>query len=156
MNLNATLFAQMVVFFILWWVVAKFVWPPLIKALDERAAKVAEGLAAAEKGKVDLDLATKRADQALAQAKSEGTQRIAEAEKRAQQSAEEIKQNAQTEAARIIAQAKSEAEQQVIRARDVLRNEVAVLAVKGAEQILRREVDPKAHAALLDQLKAEL
>ncbi len=156
MNLNATLFAQMVVFFILWWVVAKFVWPPLIKALDERAAKVAEGLAAAEKGKVDLDLATKRADQALAEAKNEGTQRIAEAEKRAQQSAEEIKQNAQTEAARIIAQAKSEAEQQVIRARDVLRNEVAVLAVKGAEQILRREVDPKAHAALLDQLKAEL
>ncbi|MCX7253380.1 MAG: hypothetical protein RLY27_2288 [Pseudomonadota bacterium] len=156
MNLNATLFAQMVVFFILWWVVAKFVWPPLIKALDERAAKVAEGLAAAEKGKVDLDLATKRADQALAEAKSEGTQRIAEAEKRAQQSAEEIKQNAQAEAARIIAQAKSEAEQQVIRARDVLRNEVAVLAVKGAEQILRREVDPKAHAALLDQLKAEL
>ncbi|MEY3777394.1 MAG: hypothetical protein RIR83_1441 [Pseudomonadota bacterium] len=156
MNLNATLFAQMVVFFILWWVVAKFVWPPLIKALDERAAKVADGLAAAEKGKVDLDLATKRADQALAEAKSEGTQRIAEAEKRAQQSAEEIKQNAQAEAARIIAQAKSEAEQQVIRARDVLRNEVAVLAVKGAEQILRREVDPKAHAALLDQLKAEL
>lgn len=156
MNLNATLFAQMVVFFILWWVVAKFVWPPLMKALDERAAKVAEGLAAAEKGKVDLDLATKRADQALAEAKNEGTQRIAEAEKRAQQSAEEIKQNAQTEAARIIAQAKSEAEQQVIRARDVLRNEVAVLAVKGAEQILRREVDPKAHAALLDQLKAEL
>ena len=156
MNLNATLFAQMVVFFILWWVVAKFVWPPLIKALDERAAKVAEGLAAAEKGKVDLDLATKRADQALAEAKSEGTQRIVEAEKRAQQSAEEIKQNAQAEAARIIAQAKSEAEQQVIRARDVLRNEVAVLAVKGAEQILRREVDPKAHAALLDQLKAEL
>ena len=156
MNLNATLFAQMVVFFILWWVVAKFVWPPLIKALDERAAKVADGLAAAEKGKVDLDLATKRADQALAEAKNEGTQRIAEAEKRAQQSAEEIKQNAQTEAARIIAQAKSEAEQQVIRARDVLRNEVAVLAVKGAEQILRHEVDPKAHAALLDQLKAEL
>ena len=156
MNLNATLFAQMVVFFLLWWVVAKFVWPPLIKALDERAAKVADGLAAAEKGKVDLDLATKRADQALAEAKNEGTQRIAEAEKRAQQSAEEIKQNAQTEAARIIAQAKSEAEQQVIRARDVLRNEVAVLAVKGAEQILRREVDPKAHAALLDQLKAEL
>jgi len=146
----------MVVFFILWWVVAKFVWPPLIKALDERAAKVADGLAAAEKGKVDLDLATKRADQALAEAKNEGTQRIAEAEKRAQQSAEEIKQNAQTEAARIIAQAKSEAEQQVIRARDVLRNEVAVLAVKGAEQILRREVDPKAHAALFDQLKAEL
>ena len=147
-----TTFKEQPVETILFWIV----WPPLIKALDERAAKVAEGLAAAEKGKVDLDLATKRADQALAEAKSEGTQRIAEAEKRAQQSAEEIKQNAQAEAARIIAQAKSEAEQQVIRARDVLRNEVAVLAVKGAEQILRREVDPKAHAALLDQLKAEL
>lgn len=156
MNLNATLFAQMVVFFILWWVVAKFVWPPLVKALDERAAKVADGLAAAEKGKADLDLATKRAEQALSEARNEGTQRIAEAEKRAQMSADEIKANAQAEAARIIAQAKAEADQQVSRARDGLRIEVAALAVKGAEQILRREVDAKAHASLLDQLKAEL
>ncbi|MEI7532330.1 MAG: F0F1 ATP synthase subunit B [Betaproteobacteria bacterium] len=156
MNLNATLFAQMVVFFILWWVVAKFVWPPLVKALDERATKVAEGLAAAEKAKTDLDVAGKKADQALAEARNEGAQRIAEAEKRAQMSADEIKHNAQSEAARIIAQAKSEAEQQIIRARDSLRNEVADLAVKGAEQILRREIDPKAHSALLEQLKAEL
>ena len=156
MNLNATLFAQMVVFFILWWVVAKFVWPPLVKALDERAAKVADGLAAAEKGKADLDSATKRAEQALSEARNEGTQRIAEAEKRAQMSADEIKANAQAEAARIIAQAKAEADQQVSRARDGLRIEVAALAVKGAEQILRREVDAKAHASLLDQLKAEL
>ncbi len=156
MNLNATLFAQMVVFFILWWVVAKFVWPPLVKALDERAAKVADGLAAAEKGRADLESATKRADQALSEARNEGTQRIAEAEKRAQMSADEIKANAQAEAARIIAQAKAEADQQVARARDGLRIEVAALAVKGAEQILRREVDAKAHASLLDQLKAEL
>lgn len=156
MNLNATLFAQMVVFFILWWVVAKFVWPPLVKALDERAAKVADGLAAAERGKADLESATKRAEQALSEARNEGTQRIAEAEKRAQMSAEEIKANAQAEAARILAQAKAEAEQQVSRARDVLRGEVASLAVKGAEQILRREVDAKAHSSLLDQLKAEL
>ena len=156
MNLNATLFAQMVVFFILWWVVATYVWPPLVKALDERAAKIAEGLAAAEKSKTDLEFALKRADQALADAKNEGAQRIAEAEKKAQMSAEEIKNNAQAEAARIIAQAKSEADQQIIRARDALRNEVAALAVKGAEQILRREVDQKAHQALLDQLKAEL
>jgi F-type H+-transporting ATPase subunit b len=155
-NLNATLFAQMVVFFILWWVVAKFVWPPLVKALDERAAKVADGLAAAEKGRADLESATKRADQALSEARNEGTQRIAEAEKRAQMSADEIKANAQAEAARIIAQAKAEADQQVARARDGLRIEVAALAVKGAEQILRREVDAKAHASLLDQLKAEL
>jgi F-type H+-transporting ATPase subunit b len=146
----------MVVFFILWWVVAKFVWPPLVKALDERAAKVADGLAAAEKGRADLESATKRADQALSEARNEGTQRIAEAEKRAQMSADEIKANAQAEAARIIAQAKAEADQQVARARDGLRIEVAALAVKGAEQILRREVDAKAHASLLDQLKAEL
>lgn len=156
MNLNATLFAQMVVFFILWWVVAKFVWPPLVKALDERAIKIADGLAAADKSKADLEIATKRADQALADAKNEGAQRIAEAEKKAQINAEEIKTNAQNEAARIIAQAKSEADQQIIRARDALRNEVAVLAVKGAEQILRREVDQNVHTALLEQLKAEL
>jgi len=93
-NLNATLFAQMVVFFILWWVVAKFVWPPLVKALDERATKVADGLAAAERGKADLESAKKRAEQALSEARNEGTQRIADAEKRAQQSAEEIKANA--------------------------------------------------------------
>ena len=146
----------MVVFFILWWVVAKFVWPPLVKALDERATKVAEGLAAAERGKADLEFAKNRAEQALSEARNEGTQRIADAEKRAQLSAEEIKANAHAEAARIIAQAKAEAEQQVTRARDVLRTEVAALAVKGAEQILRREVDAKAHGTLLDQLKAEL
>ena len=104
MNLNATLFAQMVVFFILWWVVAKFVWPPLVKALDERATKVADGLAAAERGKADLESAKKRAEQALSEARNEGAQRIADAEKRAQLSAEEIKANAQAEAARIIAQ----------------------------------------------------
>jgi len=86
-NLNATLFAQMVVFFILWWVVAKFVWPPLVKALDERATKVADGLAAAERGKADLESAKKRAEQALSEARNEGSQRIADAEKRAQSSA---------------------------------------------------------------------
>ena len=156
MNLNATLFAQMIVFFILWWVVARFVWPPLVKALDERATKVAEGLAAAERGKADLASASKLAEQELSRARQEGGQRVAEAEKRAQLTADEIRGNAQAEAARIIAQAKQDAEQQVSRARDALRIEVATLAVRGAEQILRREVDPKAHAALLDQLKAEL
>ncbi|CAG2138734.1 F0F1 ATP synthase subunit B [Cupriavidus numazuensis] len=156
MNLNATFFAQMVVFFILWWVVAKFIWPPLVKALDERAKKIADGLAAAEKGKAELELANKRVDQAMAEARTEGAQRVADAEKRAQLTAEEIKQNAQAEAARIIAQAKAEAEQQVTRARESLRDQVAVLAVKGAEQILKREVNAQVHADLLNQLKAEL
>ncbi|MDK3024902.1 F0F1 ATP synthase subunit B [Cupriavidus taiwanensis] len=156
MNLNATFFAQMVVFFILWWVVAKFIWPPLVKALDERAKKIADGLAAAEKGKAELELANKRVDQALAEARTEGAQRVADAEKRAQLTADEIKQNAQAEAARIIAQAKAEAEQQATRAREELRDQVAVLAVKGAEQILKREVNAQVHADLLNQLKAEL
>ncbi|WP_454723790.1 MULTISPECIES: F0F1 ATP synthase subunit B [Cupriavidus] len=156
MNLNATFFAQMVVFFILWWVVAKFIWPPLVKALDERAKKIADGLAAAEKGKAELELANKRVDQAMAEARTEGAQRVADAEKRAQLTADEIKHNAQAEAARIIAQAKAEAEQQVTRAREQLRDQVAVLAVKGAEQILKREVNAQVHADLLNQLKAEL
>ena len=156
MNLNATLVAQMVVFFILWWVVAKFIWPPLVKALDERAKKIADGLAAADKGKAELELANKRVEQALTEARNEGAQRIADAEKRAQMSAEEIKQNAQAEAARIIAQAKAEAEQQPVRARESLRAQVATLAVKGAEQILKREVNAQVHADLLNQLKAEL
>ncbi|WP_296226093.1 F0F1 ATP synthase subunit B [Ralstonia sp. UBA689] len=156
MNLNATLVAQMVVFFILWWVVAKFIWPPLVKALDERAKKIADGLAAADKGKAELELANKRVEQALTEARNEGAQRIQDAEKRAQMSADEIKQNAQAEAARIIAQAKAEAEQQTVRARESLRDQVATLAVKGAEQILKREVNAQVHADLLNQLKAEL
>jgi F-type H+-transporting ATPase subunit b len=155
-NLNATLFAQMVVFLILAWFTMKFVWPPLINALDERAKKIADGLAAAEKGQSELEAAHKRVDQELSQARNEGQLRIAEAEKRAHAIAEEIKANAHAEAARIVAQAKADAEQQVVKAREVLRGEVATLAVKGAEQILKREVDQAAHAELLNQLKAEL
>jgi F-type H+-transporting ATPase subunit b len=146
----------MVVFLILAWFTMKFVWPPMVKALDERAKKIADGLAAAEKGKTELEAAHKRVDQELAKARNDGQQRIADAEKRALAVAEEIKANAQTEAARIIAQAKAEAEQQVVKAREALRAEVATLAVKGAEQILKREIDQSAHAELLNQLKAEL
>ncbi|WP_323069490.1 F0F1 ATP synthase subunit B [Mycetohabitans endofungorum] len=156
MNLNATLIAQMVVFLVLAWFTMKFVWPPLISALDERAKKIADGLAAADKGKTELEAAHKRIDQELVNARNEGQQRIAEAEKRAQLVSDEIKRNAQAEAARIIAQAKAEAEQQVVKVRDALRGDVAALAVKGAEQILKREIDQNAHAELLNQLKAEL
>jgi F-type H+-transporting ATPase subunit b len=155
-NLNATLFAQMVVFLILAWFTMKFVWPPLINALDERAKKIADGLAAAEKGKTELEAAHKRVDQELSAARNEGQHRIAEAEKRAHAVADEIKAHAQAEAARIIAQAKADAEQQVMKAREALRGEVAVLAVKGAEQILKHEIDQAAHAQLINQLKAEL
>jgi F-type H+-transporting ATPase subunit b len=155
-NLNATLIAQMVVFLILAWFTMKFVWPPMVKALDERAKKIADGLAAAEKGKTELEAAHKRVDQELAKARNDGQQRIADAEKRALSVAEEIKANAQAEGARIVAQAKADAEQQVVKARETLRAEVAALAVKGAEQILKREIDQAAHTELLNQLKAEL
>ncbi len=156
MNLNATLFAQFVVFFILALFTMKFVWPPLMKALDERAEKIANGLAAADRGKAEMAAAEKRAHAELAGARDEGQKRIGDAEKRAQAIIEDAKKTAAEEAARIIAAAKADAEQQVTHAREELRGQVAALAVKGAEQILKREVNAAAHADLLSQLKTEL
>ena len=156
MNLNATLFAQFVVFFILAMFTMKFVWPPLMKALDERAEKIASGLAAADRAKAEMAAAEKGAQAELAAARDEGQKRISDAEKRAQSIVEEAKRTAADEAARIIEAARAEAEQQVTRAREELRNHVAAIAVKGAEQILKREVNAAAHADLLNQLKAEL
>jgi len=155
-NLNATLFAQFVVFFILALFTMKFVWPPLMKALDERAAKIASGLAAADRGKADLAAAEKRVQTELAGARDEVQKRIADAEKRAAAIIEEAKRNAVEEGARIVAAAKADAEQQVTRAREELRGQVATLAVAGAEQILKREVNAAAHADLLSKLSTEL
>jgi F-type H+-transporting ATPase subunit b len=155
-NLNATMFVQYIVFFILAYVIAKFVWPPVMGALDARAKKIAEGLAAADQGKLAMAAAEKRVQAELAGARDEGQKRIADAEKRAQMIADEIKANAQAEANRIVAQAKADAEQQVTKAREELRAQVAGLAVKGAEQILKREVNAAAHADLLSQLAVEL
>lgn len=156
MNLNATLIAQFVVFFILAMFTMKFVWPPLMKALDERAEKIANGLAAADRGKAEMAAAEKRAQAELATARDEGQKRINDAEKRAQAIIEDAKKTASDEAARILAAAKADAEQQVTRAREELRAQVAALAVSGAEQILKREVNAAAHADLLNQLKTEL
>jgi F-type H+-transporting ATPase subunit b len=156
MNLNATLIVQLVVFLILAGFTMKFVWPPLISALDERAKKIADGLAAADKAKAGAAAGEQRVQQELAAARDEGQKRIADAEKRAAMVGDEIKANAQAEAARIIAQAKADAEQQVNKAREELRGQVAVLAVKGAEQILKREVNAAAHADLLGLLANEL
>jgi len=127
-----------------------------MKALDERAKKIAEGLAAADKGKEAMAAAEKRVVAELASARDEGQKRVGDAEKRALGIIEEAKKTASEEAARIIAAAKDDAEQQVNRAREELRGEVATLAVKGAEQILKREVNAAAHADLLSQLKTEL
>lgn len=156
MNLNATLIAQFVVFFILAWFTMTFVWPPLTKALDDRAKKIADGLAAADQGKEAMAVAEKRAQAELSTARDESQKRIGDAEKRALGIIEEAKKIASDEAARIIAAAKDDAEQQVNKARDTLRGEVATLAVKGAEQILKREINAAAHADLLNQLKTEL
>lgn len=156
MNLNATLLAQIVVFAILWWFTMKFVWPPITKALDERARKIADGLAAADKAKAELSNANKRVEEQLAQTRDEATRRLNDAEKRAQAIIEEAKKRAEEEGAKIIANAQAEAEQQVIKAREALREDVAALAVKGAEQILRREVNAGVHAELLGRLKTEL
>ena len=156
MNLNATLAAQFVVFFVLALFTMKFVWPPLMNALDERAKKIADGLAAADRGRAEMAAAEKRVQAELAGDRDEGQRRIGEAEKRAAGIIEDAKKTAANEAARIIAAAKAEADQQVNKARDELRAQVATLAVKGAEHILKREVDAAAHAALLNQLKTEL
>jgi F-type H+-transporting ATPase subunit b len=155
-NINATLFLQAIVFAILVWFTMKFVWPPITKALDERALKIADGLAAADKAKSELASANKRVEQDMAKSRNDAAVRMAEAERRAQAMIEEAKAKASEEAAKIIAAAKVEAQQQAIQAREVLREQVAVLVVKGAEQILRKEVNASVHADLLGRLKAEL
>jgi len=155
-NLNATLFFQMIVFFVLGWFTMKFVWPPLTKAIEDRRQKIADGLAAADKGKADLAQAQARISLIEASAKSENHARMLEAEKQASAIIDEARREAEAEKARIIAQAKQDAEQEVQRARDGLRADVANLAVTGAEQILKREVNAQAHAELLNQLKAQL
>jgi F-type H+-transporting ATPase subunit b len=155
-NLNATLFAQLVVFFILAWFTMKFVWPPIMKALDERAAKIAEGLAAADKAKTDLVLAERRATEELRKAREAANELRGGAERQAAQ----ILDEARSEAARIIAAARAAAEHEAVaaaqRAKEALRDQVAMLAVAGAERILRKEIDAAKHAELLEQLKAEL
>ncbi|QGZ40435.1 F-type H+-transporting ATPase subunit b [Pseudoduganella flava] len=156
MNINMSLIGQMITFAVLVWFSMKFVFPALNNALDERAKRIADGLAAADQGQAAMAAAEKKAVEALTSARDEAAQRVADAEKRAQLIAEEIKANAKAEADRIIAQAKAEADQQVTQAREQLRAQVADLAVKGAEQILKREVNASAHADLLNRLATEL
>ena len=156
MNLNATLFAQLVVFFILAWFTMKFVWPPIMKALDERAQKIADGLAAADKAKADLAHAEKKATDELRKARESAAEFRSGAEKQAAQLIEE----ARVEATRIVAAARAAAETEAAsasqRAKEALREHVAQLAVAGAEKILRKEINVAAHAELLTQLKSEL
>jgi len=134
----------------------KFVWPPIAKALDERAQKIAEGLAAADKARSELSSANQRVEAELVKSRTETAGRLADAERRALTIIEEAKAKAALEAVKIVAAAKEEAQQQTVKAREALREQVAALAVKGAEQILRKEVNAGVHADLLNRLKTEL
>jgi len=155
-NINGTLVAQAIVFALLVLFTMKFVWPPIAAALDERASKIADGLSAADKAKAELSTANKRVEAELAKSRAETTARLGDAERRGQAIVEEAKAKATEEGNKIVAAAKVEAQQQALRARESLREQVAVLAVKGAEQILRKEVNAGVHADLLGRLKAEL
>jgi F-type H+-transporting ATPase subunit b len=148
--------SQAVAFAIFIWFTIKFIWPPLMKAIEQRQKQIAEGLAAAERGKQDLELAAKRVAEEMQRARAEAGEIISHAEKRGAAVVEEAKSAAKAEAERIVTGAKAEIEQEVFRAKEALRTQVAVLAVAGAEKILKREVDAKAHAQLLSGLEAEL
>ena len=143
-------------FFILAWFTMTFVWPPITAALDERAQKIKSGLDAADNAKLELAAANKRVESELAASRGDAAARLADAERRAQVMVEEAKARASDEGAKIVAAAKAEAEAQSVQVREALREQVAALAVKGAEQILRREVNATVHADLLGQLKKEL
>jgi len=155
-SITGTLIVQMIVFLILVGFTMKFVWPPIAKALDDRAQKIADGLAAADRAKSELTAANKRVEVELGKARNESAQRLADAERRAQAIVEEAKGRATEEGSKIVAAARVEAEQQAMKAREALREQVAALAVKGAEQILRKEVNAGVHAELLNRLKTEL
>jgi len=156
MNLNATLFAQAAVFALFIWITVKFVWPMMQEKIDARQKTIADGLAAAEEGKRSLELSTKRSEDELRKARERAAEVIAQAERRAAQMVDEAKNTAREEGNREKAAAKAEIAQEVTRAREQLRDHVATLAVAGAEKILRREVDARSHAELLEGIKRQL
>lgn len=156
MNINFTLISQAIAFAVFIAFTVKFVWPPLMKAIETRQKQIADGLAAAERGKQDLELATKRSADTLRETKDRAAEIIAQAEKRAGQIIEEAKNNAKAEGERLIVGAKAEIQQEAYRAKEVLRSQVADLVIAATEKVLRREVDAKAHADLLSEVKKGL
>lgn len=156
MNINLTLIGQSITFFVFVWFCMKFVWPPIVNALEERKKRIADGLAAAERGRHEQELARKRATEVLHEAKGKAAEIIARAEQRAGEIVDEAKQDAKAEGERLIAAARAEIDQELNRAKEALREQVAGLAVAGAERILQREIDPQAHRQVLDELVAQL
>ena len=156
MSINATLIGQMITFALLVWFTMKYVWPPIMHALEERKKKIAEGLAAAEKGQHEMDLAEKRATGVLREAKEQAAEIVSLAQKRAGDLVEESKQSAKDEGDRMIDAAKSEIDREIQKAREGLRKQVATLAVGAAEQILKKEVDRGRHQEIIDNLDKAL
>ena len=156
MNINFTLIAQAIAFAVLIWFTVKFVWPPLLKAIETRQKEIADGLAAAQEGRSALEVADKKSEATLNEAKQKASEIIGQAEKRATQIVEEAKGNAKIEGDRIITGAKAEIDQEVNRAKEGLRAQVSALAIAGAEKILRKEIDGKTHSEMLSKLAAEL
>jgi len=155
-SINATLIGQMITFALLVWFTMKYVWPPLMQALEERKKKIADGLASAEKGKHEMELAEKRATALLREAKDQAADIVNLAQKRASEAVEESKQSAKEEGERIVAAAKAEIDREIQQAKEGLRQQVAVLAISAAEQILQKEVDQKKHRDIIDNLGKQL
>jgi F-type H+-transporting ATPase subunit b len=156
MNINATLIGQAITFFVFVWFCMKFVWPPIMSALEARKKTIADGLAAAERGKHEHDLAEQRAKEVLREAKDEASNIIAQAQKRASEIVEESKVQAREEGARLVSAANAEIDQEVNRAKEVLRGQVVSIAVAGASRVLKREIDSEAHNELLDDLVSQI
>ena len=156
MNINATLLGQMITFALLVWFTMKYVWPPLMQALEERKKKIAEGLAAADKGKHEMELAEKRASAVLKEAKDQAAEIVNLAHKRAGELVDESKQSAREEGERIVTAAKAEIDREVQKTKEDLRQQVASLAVAAAEQILRKEVDREKHRDIIENLDKQL
>ena len=156
MNINFTLISQAIAFSVFIWFTVKFVWPPLLRAIEERQKTIADGLAAGERGRHELELASQRSSDVLKEAKQRATEIILQAEKRSSEIVEESKKTAKEEGDRIVAGAKADIEHEVFSAKESLRQHVADLAVAGAAKILRREVNAKAHADLLAAIQEDL
>ena len=156
MNINATLIGQAISFAVFVWFCLKFVWPPVMAALNERKARIADGLAAAERGRHEQELAEKAAREKIAEAKRQAAEIIATAEKRASEIVDEAKDQAREEAERLLQSANADIEQEINRAREHLRGQVVSIAVAGAGKVLAREIDAQAHDDLLKDLAAQI
>ncbi|WP_456380122.1 F0F1 ATP synthase subunit B [Thiolapillus sp.] len=156
MNINLTLFAQLISFAVFVWFTMKYIWPPMVNALEERKARIADGLAAAERGVHEKELAQQAALEKLHEAKQQSAEIVSRAERRAAEIVDEAKDQARVEGERLLTSARAEIDQEANKAREALRTKVAELAVMGAEKILRKEINAEAHKDIVDSLAKQI